>query len=236
MALKLTSCSAIWTALSALSPDSRLGGGVWIPLISLCSASFRRRVMFWSSDRYERDTDSSFSTRERERRKVISGVNRITWVYWSGGRLSHRSPCWAAGPGSAAEPPERPAPAHVSRSAWTENFLCCRRGSRRAGTPDDPWPAAAPLGTDYEPGEGHERECVSVAEQERTARELKKGCREEKESYRVQVPSSNSADVFEQVVPGNDALHVYVQLMPQRHDFLVQLLCPERSKHKRKWV
>ncbi|TNN50808.1 hypothetical protein EYF80_039020 [Liparis tanakae] len=45
VALKLTSCSAIWTLLSAPSPsDSRLGGGVWIPLIRRCSASFRRRV------------------------------------------------------------------------------------------------------------------------------------------------------------------------------------------------
>lgn len=47
-----------------------------------------------------------------------------------------------------------------------------------------------------------------------------------KKPHRVQVPSRDSPDVFEQVVPGHHALHVDMQLMPQRHDLLVQLLCP----------
>lgn len=67
--LKLTSCSAIWTVMSAASPDSRLGGRVSIALISLCSVSFRRSVMPCSSDRYARDTDSSFSATEAEKKK-----------------------------------------------------------------------------------------------------------------------------------------------------------------------
>lgn len=67
--LKLTSCSAIWTVMSAVSPDSRLGGGVSIALVSLCSASFRQSVMPCSSDRYARDTDSSFSATEAKKKR-----------------------------------------------------------------------------------------------------------------------------------------------------------------------
>lgn len=70
--LKLTSCSAIRTVMSALSPDRRLGGGVSIALISLCSASLSCSVMPCSSDRYARDTDSSFSAAEEDIREATS--------------------------------------------------------------------------------------------------------------------------------------------------------------------
>lgn len=45
-------------------------------------------------------------------------------------------------------------------------------------------------------------------------------------SYLVQIPSRDISDVFEQVMPGHNTLHVNMLLMPQRHDLLVQLLYP----------
>lgn len=45
-------------------------------------------------------------------------------------------------------------------------------------------------------------------------------------SYRVHVPSRDISDVFEQVMPRHNTLHVNMLLMPQRHDLLVQLLYP----------
>ena len=41
-------------------------------------------------------------------------------------------------------------------------------------------------------------------------------------------------DVLPQVVPGDQTLHVYVELMPQRHDLLVQLLHPAAKNREQK--
>lgn len=46
-------------------------------------------------------------------------------------------------------------------------------------------------------------------------------------SYLVQIPSRDISDVFEQVMPRHNTLHVNMLLMPQRHDLLVQLLYPK---------
>lgn len=46
---------------------------------------------------------------------------------------------------------------------------------------------------------------------------------------RVQGPGGDVPDVFEEIIPRHDALHVHVQLVPQGHDLLVQLLRPGRK-------
>lgn len=56
------------------------------------------------------------------------------------------------------------------------------------------------------------------------------------ESHRVQGPCRDGPDVFEQVVPGDHALHVHMELMPQSHDLLVQLLCPEQTHTTQMWI
>lgn len=74
----------MWTAVSAPSPDRPLGGEDCMPLMSLCSASCRWVLMLCSSERYERDIDSSFSTeRETEDKGLIQTIQKTNyiWVY-----------------------------------------------------------------------------------------------------------------------------------------------------------
>lgn len=52
-------------------------------------------------------------------------------------------------------------------------------------------------------------------------------------SYLVQIPSRDISDVFEQVMPRHNTLHVNMLLMPQRHDLLVQLLYPTCTRTHR---
>lgn len=149
--LKLTSCSAIWTVMSAVSPDSRLGGGVSIALVSLCSASFRRSVMPCSSDWYARDTDSSFSATEAKKKEKRQWLcENLCWLYFVSLSVrlypslsSHRSPCWAAGPGSAAAPAGLLPPVPVFHQAWTLCSLCYQPRSRPSGSPGYQEPAVA---------------------------------------------------------------------------------------------